>query len=216
MTASFASSMGGFSGGAMGSGKPTSPYAHILDSSEDPLARLYNQILRFVERDLGRIMEVAEKVSVKSSNMPTSLLSGRPGFEGFTPQTSGPFQMPPQARTDGQRFDIMANVIWEEFARAVMEDLGGVIFAAGRPSEFRRNHHLSTAFLRTLEFYAPSVQAVASMRTHQLYGAWEKRWQLPVYFQMRWKEVVGKVEEGLAVMKIEGRKSPAAAGSSFR
>lgn len=205
------SSMGGF--GGMGPGKTASPYAHLLETSDDPLAHLYTQLLRFVERDLGRIMEVAEKVSVKSSAvpaLPSSIpASGRPIAESTTPQSSNPFQLPLQARTDEERFHIMANVIWEEFARSIMDDLGSTVFAAGRPSEFKRNHHLSTAFIRSLEFHAASVQAVASMRSHRLYADWEKRWQLPVYFQMRWKEIVGKVEEALSAAKIEGRKSTA-------
>lgn len=91
---------------------------------------MYSQILRFVERDLTKIMEVAEKVSVKS--FPSVRVEKGDG----TPQSSVPIQS--IARADGQRFDIMANVIWEEFGRAIMDDLGGIIFAAGRPNEFRK------------------------------------------------------------------------------
>lgn len=46
------------------------------------------------------------------------------------------------------------------------------------------------------------MQAVESMRAHPVYAMFEKRWQLPVYFQMRWKEIVGKIEEAL-VLPIE-------------
>ena len=31
----------------------------------------------------------------------------------------------------------------------------------------------------------------------------ERRWQLPVYFQLRWKEIVTKLEENLSVTKLE-------------
>ena len=41
------------------------------------------------------------------------------------------------------------------------------------------------------------------MRTHPVYTAFEQRWQLPVYFQMRWKEIVGKLEDALAVTQID-------------
>ena len=37
------------------------------------------------------------------------------------------------------------------------------------------------------------------MRAHPVYSAFEQRWQLPVYFQMRWKEIVGKLEDALAI-----------------
>ena len=35
------------------------------------------------------------------------------------------------------------------------------------------------------------------MRSHPSYVAFERRWQLPVYFQLRWKEIVGKLEDTL-------------------
>lgn len=41
------------------------------------------------------------------------------------------------------------------------------------------------------------------MRTHPVYAAFDRRWQLPVYFQMRWKGIVTKLEEVLVVTKLE-------------
>ena len=35
------------------------------------------------------------------------------------------------------------------------------------------------------------------MRTHPTYAAFQRRWQLPVYFQLRWKEIIGSLEETL-------------------
>ena len=36
------------------------------------------------------------------------------------------------------------------------------------------------------------------MRNHPTYSAFQRRWQLPVYFQLRWKEIVGKLEDALS------------------
>lgn len=36
----------------------------------------------------------------------------------------------------GDSFDIMANVIWPEIGQAIMDELGSVVFAAGKPDEF--------------------------------------------------------------------------------
>lgn len=41
------------------------------------------------------------------------------------------------------------------------------------------------------------------MRSHPVYSAFHKRWQLPVYFQLRWKEIIGKLEDALFVTRIE-------------
>ena len=35
-------------------------------------------------------------------------------------------------------FEIMANVVWAEIGRALMDELGSVIFAAGKPDDFRK------------------------------------------------------------------------------
>lgn len=36
------------------------------------------------------------------------------------------------------------------------------------------------------------------MRSSPSYTAFERRWQLPVYFQLRWKEIVSSLEQSLA------------------
>ncbi|KAF7297555.1 Conserved oligomeric Golgi complex subunit 2-like [Mycena kentingensis (nom. inval.)] len=165
-----------------------SPYAHILEDKEDPLARLYRQILRFVERDMTRIMGLAEKIALKSATPSRKLVSASPD-------------------ADVEGFQIMANVVWEELGRSIMDELGTVVFAAGRPNEFRQHYETTQAFIRSLEFLAPSAHAVELMRAHPVYAAFERRWQLPVYFQMRWKEIVGKVEESLVNPRVEMSKT---------
>ncbi|KAK7685131.1 hypothetical protein QCA50_011494 [Cerrena zonata] len=180
-------------------GGVSAAHAHLLDDSDDPLAGLYNQILKFTERDLKRIMEVGEKVCVKpvlgQSHSKGQLL-------GLGSLTVG--KSPIHASGEKEdKFEIMANVIWAEFGKAIMEELGHVVFAVGKPDEFRRHHETTQAFIRSLEFLAPSVQAIEAMRSHPIYGAFERRWQLPVYFQLRWKEIVTKLEEALASNTLE-------------
>jgi hypothetical protein len=60
--------------------------------------------------------------------------------------------------------------------------------------------------VRSLEFLAPSALAVEAMRSHPVYKAFHRRWQLQTYFQLRWKEIVGKLEESLVVTRIEPTK----------
>lgn len=71
-----------------------------------------------------------------------------------------------------------------------------------------KNYEITQAFIRSLEFIAPSAQSVQSMRAHPVYSMFEKRWQLPVYFQMRWKEIVSKVEDALALPVEPSGKPP--------
>ncbi|RPD78692.1 COG complex component [Lentinus tigrinus ALCF2SS1-7] len=170
----------------------TSSMAHILDETDDPLAALYNTILRFVDRDVRRTMEIAEAVCVKSGSRPAADKGEK--RDGEIPV-----------------FEIMANVVWSEIGRALMDELGSVIFAAGKPDDFRKHHETTQAFLRSLEFLAPSVQCVEAMRAHIVYTTFDRRWQLPVYFQLRWKEIVTKLEDSLATTKLERNASKASA-----
>ncbi|KAL4073878.1 oligomeric golgi complex component, COG2-domain-containing protein [Scleroderma citrinum] len=162
----------------------------FLDESDDPLARLYNQILRFIERDLSCIMDIAERVSLKAS---TQLLEP-------TPTVTLNHDEVELHGTQG--FDIMANVIWPEIGQAIMDELGFVVFAAGQPDDFRKRHAATQAFIHALEFIAPTTQSVQAMRSHPVYIAFNRRWQLPIYFQLRWKEIIGKLEDSLSTTVI--------------
>ncbi|KAH9180208.1 COG complex component [Lactarius sanguifluus] len=138
-----------------------------LDETDNPLAVLYNGILSFVERDVKRIMDIAERISARI----------------------------------GQRVDgIFANVVWAELARALMDEFGSTLFAAGRPDEFRRVRMRLSALFNIL---APSVRAIRVMVTHPTFLSFERRWQLPVYFQLRWKDIVTRLEDALSVSKLE-------------
>jgi hypothetical protein len=84
-----------------------------LDETDNPLAGLYNGILAFLERDLKRIMDAAERVSARIGQ-----------------EVDG--------AVDAKGFEVLANVIWAEIARALIDELGSALFAAGRPDEFRK------------------------------------------------------------------------------
>lgn len=160
---------------------------HLLDESNDALAKLYNQILRFIERDFGRIMEIAERVSLKagSTNSQSSIVLGN-------------YDLGDAQQASAGGFEIMTNVVWADIGRAIMDELGNVVFAPGNPNEFRKHHSTTQAFIRSLEFLAPSTHSVQNMRSHPVFTAFQRRWQLPVYFQLRWKEVITKLEETLS------------------
>lgn len=196
------------------SGYPSDlPQAQLLDDTDDPLALLYNQLLRFVERDIGKIMDIAEKITVKTSESWSEELIGLP------PKSNS------AAGESSKEFQIMANVVWDEFGNAILDEIGGIVFSVGRPNEFRKvclkswtlgcfsididrssilKHYETTqSFIRSLELLAPTMEAVESMRQHPTYLAFERRWQLPVYFQLRWKEIVGTLEEMLTTVRLE-------------
>lgn len=101
---------------------------HILDDDGDSLAALFNTILRFVDRDLKRIMEIADKASVKPNSRSKAAM-GKAALIG---------SVATQGKNSSGGFEIMANVVWAEIGKAIMDELGNVVFAVGKPEEFRK------------------------------------------------------------------------------
>jgi len=97
----------------------------LLDESLGPLALLYNRIIKFVERDLKTLAESAEAICVKSGSRKPRVLP-----------LHGPSNTQEQEPRKG--FDIVANVVWAEIGQAIMDELGSVVFAAGKTDEFRK------------------------------------------------------------------------------
>ncbi|KAF7967444.1 hypothetical protein HWV62_34355, partial [Athelia sp. TMB] len=107
--------------------------AHLLDESEDALARVYNQLLRFVERDLKKIMEIGERICAKA--VPGEKLKD---FSKVLGQGKEKDKAGSKEAGSREGFEILANAVWAEIGRAIMDEMGSAVFAAGRPDEFRK------------------------------------------------------------------------------
>lgn len=94
-------------------------------------------------------------------------------------------------------FDFFSRVLWPEISKSIVDNLGSVIFAAGRPDELHKHYTATHQFLTHFESYAPSIEAVIAVRDSPEYSSFERRWQLPVYFQLRWKEIVSAFDNAL-------------------
>ncbi|KZO95535.1 COG complex component [Calocera viscosa TUFC12733] len=188
---------GAITPGLMGAFNPQAP---LLLTEDTPLAAVYNQLLRFADRELSSLMDASERISNahKGRRNPTE-----------TPVENG------QPEDSQNRFDFLANVFWAETASALMDEMGGQLFAVGRPDEFLINYHTTSAFMHSLETLAPSLTSVLTLRSHASRKAFDRRWQLPVYFQLRWKEIVASLEDVLSGNAVAGEnwdgfKSPQA------
>jgi len=51
--------------------------------------------------------------------------------------TDSPSEMNGKAEVEKRGFQIMSDVVWEELGRAIMDEIGSIVFAAGNPKEFR-------------------------------------------------------------------------------
>ncbi|KAL8293723.1 hypothetical protein RQP46_000424 [Phenoliferia psychrophenolica] len=154
---------------------PGEPEAH-------PLAELYNKLLAFISRDCGMLLDIAERTLAVPP--PTTLAVALA-----------------VAADDKQKkragYDILTDVLWDEIANRLMSELGQTIYAAGRPSVFHQNYTITSTFISRIESISPSLSHLHSLRTHPSYSNFTRRFQLPVYFQLRFKEIVTAVERTL-------------------
>uniref|UniRef100_A0A2C9UIZ8 COG complex component COG2 C-terminal domain-containing protein n=1 Tax=Manihot esculenta TaxID=3983 RepID=A0A2C9UIZ8_MANES len=68
----------------------------------------------------------------------------------------------------------------------------------GRPTEFLMNYKSSLEFLAHLEGYCPSRSAVAKFQAEVVYAEFMKRWNIGVYFSLRFQEIAGALDSALA------------------
>ncbi|RUS17090.1 oligomeric golgi complex component, COG2-domain-containing protein [Endogone sp. FLAS-F59071] len=98
----------------------------------------------------------------------------------------------------GTGYEILANAVWAEIAERIVRFLPG-IFAPGRADVFHKNYTVTMTFVRALESHCASQRSLLYLRAHPTYVDFVRRWQLPVYFQLRFKEITGGVEEACAI-----------------
>ncbi|GAA5933962.1 COG2 family protein [Sporobolomyces koalae] len=172
------------------------------ENDSGPLLRLYNNLLRFVSEDCGNLLSIAER---------TLCGTGAPSAQPI-PQSSlgkvGEVREERDAETGAEQtvqgFQILTHVIVDEIASSLVTELGSVVFAAGRPAVFHQNYLLTTAFLSRLESLCPTISHLEALRQHPPYQALLKRFQLPVYFQLRFKEAVTSIERAFDVGQASG------------
>ena len=89
-----------------------------------------------------------------------------------------------------KKYRFLVNCFWCEVENRLEVNLAS-IFAPGNPQIFYRRYSESIQFIRKLEGYC-SADDVKLMHDTPEYKSFQKRWNLPVYFQIRFQEIAGK------------------------
>ncbi|KAG5028186.1 Conserved oligomeric Golgi complex subunit 2 [Glycine soja] len=98
-------------------------------------------------------------------------------------------------------FDFLANSILKEVLSAIQKGKPGA-FSPGRPTEFLKNYKSSLDFLAYLEGYCPSRLSVAKFRSEAIYTEFMKRWNIGVYFSLRFQEIAGSLDSVLTTSSL--------------
>ncbi|XP_064132701.1 conserved oligomeric Golgi complex subunit 2 isoform X2 [Loxodonta africana] len=106
-------------------------------------------------------------------------------------------------------YDFLVNSVWPEIVRGLEEKLPS-LFNPGNPDAFHEKYTISMDFVRRFEVQCGSQASVKRLRSHPAYHSFNNKWNLPVYFQIRFREIAGSLEAALTDILED-----APAGSSY-
>ncbi|XP_056147814.1 conserved oligomeric Golgi complex subunit 2 [Lampris incognitus] len=94
-------------------------------------------------------------------------------------------------------YDFLVNSVWPEIIRGIEERLA-YLFNPGNPDIFYERYSVSMEFVRRFERQCSSQASVKRLRAHPSYISFHNKWNLPVYFQLRFKEIAGNLENAIS------------------
>ncbi|XP_058802585.1 conserved oligomeric Golgi complex subunit 2 [Phymastichus coffea] len=94
-------------------------------------------------------------------------------------------------------FNFLVNSYWPEVEQRI-EDYLPIIFAPGNPELFHKRYTETLDFLLSFERKCCTPEVVNSLKSHPQYKRFLKKWNLPVYFQIRFQEIAGTAESVLS------------------
>ncbi|KAG1543204.1 hypothetical protein G6F49_011410 [Rhizopus delemar] len=101
-----------------------------------------------------------------------------------------------QKTLKGSNYEVLVNSLWIEVTEKIGKECKA-IFAPGQTSVFHKNYSTTVSFISNLEGLCHSRKSMIYLRHHPSYIEFMKKWQLPVYFQLKFREFVVRIEEVL-------------------
>lgn len=147
------------------------------------LATIYAACLRHVQQNLTQVLLIGEECAGSGSG------SGI-GADAAAAATSNYIAL-----------DLVCNGVWRPIHQALCSRLGA-IFAPGIASILHSNYVISMKFLQDLALLTGPTHQAALQRRIQAHAAtkdFKGRWNLPVYFHLRFTEVSTQIDKALAV-----------------
>ncbi|XP_034944246.1 conserved oligomeric Golgi complex subunit 2 [Chelonus insularis] len=95
-----------------------------------------------------------------------------------------------------KNFNFLVNSFWTDVEEKIELRLK-MIFAPGNPDLFYQRYTESLNFILNLEDKCSDAEILSQLQNHPLFIQFLKKWNLPVYFQIRFQEIAGSVEHVL-------------------
>lgn len=131
-----------------------------LQNSPQGLQGIYKQVLLFVEQHMVPLLTL----------------------------TCERQQVDTDGRTGGCRvkgFDFVLNSFWTEVEQRLETQMSS-IFAPGNPDQFYQKYQHTMGFLERLDEIIGTPEGIRRLRQHGQYKSFQNRWNLRVYFQVRY------------------------------
>ncbi|XP_068618954.1 conserved oligomeric Golgi complex subunit 2 [Battus philenor] len=104
-----------------------------------------------------------------------------------------------------KKYRFLVNCFWSEVESRLEVNLAS-IFAPGNPQLFFKRYSESMQFVKKLEEYCIVEGCVKIFHETPEYKSFQRRWNLPVYFQIRFQEIAGSFETSLKNYPTIGNK----------
>lgn len=117
-------------------------------------------------------------------------------------QLTGPQPSKKQSRI-AKDYDFLTNAFFPEVVELLDDNLG-FIFSAGNPEKFFVNYKVSMEFLLDFERELKTIEAIEQFREKEACQVFLGRWNLPVYFQIKFQEIALPVEKALGQLFQQG------------
>lgn len=130
--------------------------------------------------------------------VPPATLQLRATYDALLHQTrslSHLFQV--TEKVGGDMLDVFNDLWWQRVATSLEKVCGSQLFFVGKVDEFCSNYYLTQAFLRELKALAPTPRAAAAFQRHAKTMALQRRWAFSAFFQLRARDIITSLEQGL-------------------
>lgn len=146
-----------------------------LQNSPQGVHGIYAQVLAFIEQYMRPLLDLTTII--------TKSVEGHRKDSGVAAAAS------PKVRG----YDFLLRSFWTEVEQRLETHMSS-IFAPGNPDQFYQKYESSVDFLLRVEQVLGTEPAQRAFKQSAQYRSFQTRWNLPVYFQIRFQEIGGALE----------------------
>ena len=119
-----------------------------------------------------------------------------------------------QKELRGTNFDIPVNCIWGITTQSILKNIPQIL-TPGIPDDFHRNYIDTMEFVSKIEELCGTRKSLTRLRSQASYQAFMKRWQLPAYFQLRFRDISMSIEDAFQMNIEASQRSPSTDGKNL-